>query len=80
MSEVVSAGKAPQASDKKSIFARIALFWRQVIAELKKVVSPSRQEMLKLTGVVLVFVIIVMVFIGVLDYLIGLGMFHVLGG
>jgi len=71
--------KAPKSKDQLGFFGRIALFVRQVIAELKKVVSPSRAELLKLTGVVLVFVLIVMAFIGLLDYLIGLGVFHLLG-
>ena len=79
--EKVGPKKAPKASDaKRGIFARIALFWRQVISELKKVVSPSRAELLKLTGVVLVFVAIVMIFIGVIDFLIGHGVFLMLTG
>ncbi|WP_425955058.1 preprotein translocase subunit SecE [Xylanimonas sp. McL0601] len=61
---------------RKSLFARIALFVRQVVAELKKVVSPTRQELLTYTAVVLVFVAIVMAFVAVLDYFIGLGVFH----
>ncbi|GAB2452010.1 preprotein translocase subunit SecE [Xylanimonas ulmi] len=64
---------------RKGLFARIVLFVRQVVAELKKVVSPTRQELLTYTGVVLVFVVIVMAFVGVLDYLIGLGVFALLG-
>ena len=70
--------KRPEGS-KKGLFARIALFWRQVIAELKKVVAPSRKELLTYTGVVLVFVLIVMAFVGLLDYLIGLGVFAIFG-
>jgi preprotein translocase subunit SecE len=75
------AGGAParKETDRKGLFARIALFVRQVIAELKKVVSPTRQELLTYTGVVLVFVAIVMAFVGLLDYLIGLGVFALLG-
>jgi preprotein translocase subunit SecE len=82
MSEsTVQAGgaSARKQGDRKGLFARIALFVRQVIAELKKVVSPTRQELLTYTGVVLVFVVIVMAFVGVLDYLIGLGVFALLG-
>ena len=37
-------------------FARIALFYRQVINELRKVVWPSRNMLTTYTGVVLVFV------------------------
>jgi preprotein translocase subunit SecE len=77
----VQAGGATSRGDKdrKGLFARIALFVRQVVAELKKVVSPTRSELLTYTGVVLVFVIIVMAFVGVLDYLIGLGVFALFG-
>ncbi len=45
---------------KANIFARIALFIRQVIAELRKVVTPTRQELVKYTAVVLGFVIVMM--------------------
>ena len=57
--DVVATAKRDRAA-KRSPFARIALFIRQVIAELKKVVTPTRRELLTFTGVVLVFVIIMM--------------------
>jgi len=60
-------------------FARIALFVRQVIAELKKVVTPGRTELFKLIGVVLVFVLLVMLFVGILDYIIGRAAFALFG-
>ncbi|HWV49969.1 MAG TPA: preprotein translocase subunit SecE [Microbacterium sp.] len=64
--EVVAAGGA--ASVKKlGFFGRIALFFRQVIGELRKVVTPTRKELFKFTGVVLVFVVIVMAFVYGLD-------------
>ena len=71
-----SAGTA-KATD--GFFARIALFVRQVIAELKKVVTPDRAELLRMVGVVLAFVLIVMLFVGILDYIIGLGAFALFG-
>jgi len=43
------------------------LFFRQVIAELKKVVTPTRRELLSFTGVVLVFVLIVIGIVWTLD-------------
>jgi len=49
----------------------IALFLRQVVAELRKVVRPTRTELMTYTGVVLVFVLAVMLFVTVLDF--GLG-------
>ena len=56
---------------KRGLFARIALFVRQVVAELKKVVRPTRSELFTYTGVVLVFVLVVMAFVTVLDLGIG---------
>jgi len=56
--------------DKKlNIFARIALFIRQVFAELRKVVTPTRQELIKYTGVVLGFVVVMMALVYGLDLL-----------
>ncbi|MCE7483157.1 MULTISPECIES: preprotein translocase subunit SecE [Microbacterium] len=64
--DVVAAGGA--ASVKKlGFFGRIALFFRQVIGELRKVVTPTRKELFKFTGVVLVFVAIMMTLVYGLD-------------
>jgi preprotein translocase subunit SecE len=46
----------------------LRLFLRQVVAELKKVVRPTRTELLTYTWVVFVFVLAVMAFVSVLDY------------
>ncbi len=43
-----------------SIFARIALFWHQVISELKRVVAPTRDELINYIWVVLGFVGVMM--------------------
>ncbi|WP_374313608.1 preprotein translocase subunit SecE [Microbacterium sp.] len=66
--EVVPAGGAPR-EKKPSVFARIAMFIRQVFAELRKVVTPTRQELLKYTAVVLGFVVIMMAIVYGLDLL-----------
>lgn len=47
---------------------RLALFYRQVVAELRKVVYPSRDELLRYTAVVLVFVVIVIAYVSLVDY------------
>ena len=54
---------------KPNFFARIVIFIRQVIAELRKVVTPTRQELLKYTGVVLGFVVVMMAIVYGLDVL-----------
>jgi preprotein translocase subunit SecE len=56
--ELVAAGGTRE--KKLGFFGGIALFIRQVISELRKVVTPTRKELFKFTGVVLVFVLIVM--------------------
>ena len=66
--------------ERRGFFARIALFVRQVIAELKKVVRPTRSELITYTGVVLVFVLAVMAFVTILDLGIGKVVFWVFGG
>ncbi len=44
------------------------LFLRQVVAELRKVVRPTRNQLITYTTVVLVFVMAVMAYVSVLDY------------
>ena len=58
--------RAPR-EKKPNVFARIALFIRQVFAELRKVVTPTRQELLKYTAVVLGFVVVMMALVYGLD-------------
>ena len=43
---------------RKGLFSRMALFLRQVIAELRKVIWPTRKELLTYAWVVLVFVVV----------------------
>ncbi len=63
-------GKPPK-GEKRGLFSRIGLFYRQVVAELRKVVWPTRRELITYTSVVLVFVLIMMVIIGVEDVIFG---------
>ena len=71
-SEDVVANAKRERAERKNPFARIALFLRQVIAELKKVVTPTRRELFSFTGVVLVFVLIMMGLVWGLDQLFSL--------
>ena len=68
--EIVAAAKKDRA-EKRGPFAGIILFLKQVIAELKKVVTPTRKELFSYTGVVLVFVVIMMALVYGLDQLFG---------
>jgi preprotein translocase subunit SecE len=66
--EVVAAGGAVR-EKKLNVFQRIALFIRQVFGELRKVVTPTRRELVQFTIVVLVFVIVMMAIVYGLDVL-----------
>nr|WP_242625311.1 preprotein translocase subunit SecE [Krasilnikovia cinnamomea] len=50
------------------IFGRIGGFFREVVSELRKVIWPTRKELLTYTGVVIVFVTVVTAIVAVLDY------------
>ncbi|BDI21394.1 preprotein translocase subunit SecE [Herbiconiux sp. L3-i23] len=65
--DVVAVARAERQA-RRSPFARIALFVRQVIGELKKVVTPTRRELLGFTTVVLIFVVIMMAVVSLLDF------------
>jgi len=65
--DLVASAKRERA-ERRNPFGRIALFIRQVFAELKKVVTPTRRELFSYTGVVLVFVVIMMAIVSGLDY------------
>lgn len=46
----------------------LKLFLREVIAELRKVVRPTRQELLTYTSVVLAFVVFMMALVSAIDF------------
>ena len=46
------------------IFGRIGRFVREVVAELRKVIWPTRKELLTYTAVVVVFVAVMMTIVG----------------
>jgi preprotein translocase subunit SecE len=53
---------------KKGPLGRLALFYRQIIAELRKVVWPNRNDLTTYTTVVIVFVVVVIGFVAVVDW------------
>jgi preprotein translocase subunit SecE len=59
-SEDVVANARKERAAKRGPFGRLALFIRQVFGELRKVVTPTRRELINYTLVVLVFVVIMM--------------------
>lgn len=64
---------------KPGLFARIALFVRQVISEIKKVVAPTRSQLINYSIVVTVFVLLVMAYVMLVDFLSGKVVFAVFG-
>ena len=56
-----------------------ALFYRQVVAELRKVVWPTQQQLVTYFVVVLVFVLVLMTIVSLLDLGFGRLVFRVFG-
>ena len=72
-------GKASDEKKRRNVFARIALFIRQIFAELKKVQRPTREELGQMFSTVLAFVAIIMIVVGLLDLGFGRLTFWVFG-
>jgi preprotein translocase subunit SecE len=60
--------KAKREVRRFGLFGRIGDFVREVIAELRKVIWPTRKELLTYTGVVIAFVTVVTAIVALLDY------------
>ena len=58
---------------------RMVTFYKQVVAELRKVIWPTRKELLTYTSVVLVFVVIMVAIVSVYDFAFGQGVLRVFG-
>ncbi len=65
--------------DGGNVFSRIALFIRQVVAELRKVIWPTRKELIAYTTVVLVFVVVMAGIVAGFDYVFTKGVLFVFG-
>jgi preprotein translocase subunit SecE len=74
------APKGRKTEARPGLFARLVTFVRQVVAELKKVVRPTRSELISYTTTVLVFVAVVMAFVLVVDLGVGKFTFWAFGG
>jgi len=59
--------------------ARLGLYYRQVVAELRKVVWPSRQQLMTYTLVVIVFVTVMIGIVALLDFVLSKGVLAVFG-
>ena len=62
-----------------NIFSRLALFIRQVVVELRKVIWPTRKELIAYTTIVIVFVAVVAAIIAGFDYIFTRGVLLIFG-
>jgi preprotein translocase subunit SecE len=69
------AGKAT----RQGLFSRIFRFLREVVAELRKVIWPTRKQMITYTAVVLVFLAVMVALIAGLDLLLAKGVLWLFG-
>jgi preprotein translocase subunit SecE len=65
--------------EKLGLFARVGLYYRQVVSELKKVVWPTRNMLTTYTAVVLVFVAFIIAVVSVIDLVLTKVVFWVFG-
>jgi len=76
-------GRATPSRDGKDkrpgLFGRLFRFLKEVVAELRKVIWPTRKQMVTYTAVVLVFLAVMVAIIAGLDLGIGKGVFAIFG-
>ncbi|MBO0869030.1 MAG: preprotein translocase subunit SecE [Micromonosporaceae bacterium] len=66
--------------DQLGVFGRLGRFIREVVAELRKVIWPTRKELLTYTAVLVVFVSVIIAVVGSLDWAFAWVTLRVLGG
>ena len=57
-----------RSEDRVGIFGRLLRFFREVVAELRKVIWPTRKELVTYTVVCLTFVVFMVIVVTSLDY------------
>ena len=62
------ADKARGGNPVSRLFGAISLFVRQILDELRKVVRPTRSELINYTIVVIVFVVVMMALVSSVDF------------
>ena len=66
-------------AEKLGPFARLGLFYLQIVSELRKVVWPTRNQLTTYTAVVLVFVSFVIIVVSIIDLVLTKIVFWVFG-
>jgi preprotein translocase subunit SecE len=59
--------KAPEARQRNPV-RRLLTFYKQVVHELRKVIWPTRRELVTYTAVVLVFVVFMVALVSIYDF------------
>ena len=72
-------GRPSTRTRRPSRLRLVTTFFRQVVAELRKVIWPTRQELLTYTAVVLVFVLFMVAVVSLYDFLFSQGVLKVFG-
>ncbi len=72
-------GRDDSAGGGLNVFARISRYLREVVAELRKVIWPSRNQMVTYTLVVIVFVVFMVALVYGLDLLFAKGVLAIFG-
>jgi len=70
----------PSARSAKTERTSPITFYRQVVAELRKVVWPSQQQLVTYFLVVMVFVLVMIAYVSLLDLGFGKAVFAIFGG
>jgi preprotein translocase subunit SecE len=68
-----------KSGDRPNIFGRFVNFVREVVAELRKVIWPTRKELLTYTAVVVMFVALMLTIVAGLDWVFAKGVLWVFG-
>ena len=72
-------GKAKTTTRRRGLFGRIGGFFREVVSELRKVIWPTRRELITYTTVVIIFVSFIVALVAGLDLLFAKGVLAVFG-
>ncbi|MFF9341640.1 MULTISPECIES: preprotein translocase subunit SecE [unclassified Streptomyces] len=67
-SESKKKGRKGGKRGKKGPLGRLAVFYRQIVAELRKVVWPTRSQLTSYTTVVIIFVVVMIGLVTVIDF------------
>jgi preprotein translocase subunit SecE len=79
MTETRSTSSSSERRPESSGRTGVGLFFRQVVAELRKVIWPTRDQLTTYFMVVLVFVCFMIALVSVLDYAFNSAMFRIFG-